>query len=60
MAKYSRHDPKNKKRNKHKQFSKQGKMHRIKSVESDQRAYNEQEYNISVQSKLGFLPQFSS
>jgi hypothetical protein len=48
MAKYTRHDPQNKKRNKHKQISKQGKLHRVKAVESDQRAYNEQEYNISV------------
>ena len=48
MAKYTRHDPQNKKRNKHKQFSKQGKIHRIKSVESDQRAYNEQQLNIPV------------
>ena len=48
MAKYTRHDPKNKKRNKHKQISKQGKLHRVKAVESDYRAYNEEQSNISV------------
>lgn len=32
MAKYTRHDPRNKKRNKHKEFSKEGKPRRMKRV----------------------------
>lgn len=48
MAKYSRHDPKNKKKNRHKQISKQGKPFRFKSVPSEYRAYNEEQSNISV------------
>lgn len=50
MAKYSRHDNRNKKRNKHKNLVQYGSPKKIKYVESDKRMYDEQ-HNISVSSR---------
>jgi len=47
MAKYTRHDPQNKKRNKHKQRSQEGKSFKMRSVESYNRTQHE-EHHFSV------------
>jgi hypothetical protein len=47
MAKYTRHDPKNKKRNNHKRKSQEGRTPRMRSVDSYNRIPNE-EHHISI------------
>ena len=46
MAKYGRHDTRNKKRNKHKQFAKEGFKGKLHNVERKQRIA--QKHNLSV------------
>lgn len=41
MAKYNRHDPRNKKKNKHKQYSKEGRQNRMRVVGEKHRWTNE-------------------
>lgn len=48
MAKYSRHDPKNKKRNNHKRKSQEGRTPRMRFVETDYKAQDEEKYYFSV------------